>query len=59
MRDGETARVELVDNRIVVLANHHDGDVGSPDEDMLLDDDEDAVDEVAGEHTMDDDDLFD
>ena len=43
IRDGEYARVELIDGRIVVIANHTDSELGS-DEDMM--DEEDAVDEL-------------
>ncbi|KAH7313376.1 heat shock protein [Stachybotrys elegans] len=50
IRDGETARVELIDGRIVVLDNHTDSEI--EDADMLDDDSDDAVDEIAGE-TMD------
>ncbi|ATY67423.1 heat shock protein HSP98 [Cordyceps militaris CM01] len=52
IRDKETARVELEDGRIVVLANHHDSD---PDEDEEMVDEEDAVDELD----MDDGDFYD
>lgn len=45
IRDGEAARVELIDGRIVVLSNHPDSEMD--DEDM--DDEEDAVDEIAGD----------
>ncbi|ROT35903.1 heat shock protein HSP98 [Sodiomyces alkalinus F11] len=49
VRDGETARVELINDRIVVLPNHQDSEMVSEDEDM----EEDAVDEVAGDEEMD------
>lgn len=52
IRDKETARVELDDGRIVVLANHHDSD---PDEDDEMIDEEDAIDELE----MDDGDFYD
>ncbi|OAA76374.1 heat shock protein HSP98 [Akanthomyces lecanii RCEF 1005] len=52
IRDKETARVELDDGRIVVLANHHDSD---PDEDDEMIDEEDAVDELE----MGDEDFYD
>jgi ATP-dependent Clp protease ATP-binding subunit ClpB len=45
IRDGETARVELIDGKITVLANHEDSDMGS-DDDMMIDDDEDIEDIV-------------
>jgi ATP-dependent Clp protease ATP-binding subunit ClpA len=51
VRDGETARVELDDGRIVVLANHPDSEMG---EDLDMDDEEDAFDEVVGD-TMEED----
>ncbi|TPX13792.1 uncharacterized protein E0L32_005736 [Thyridium curvatum] len=56
IRDGETARVELVDNKITVLANHFDSE--SDADSMIVDDEDDAVEEVAGDN-MDEDDLFD
>lgn len=46
IRDGENARVELDDGRIIVLPNHADSET---DDDDMMDDSEDAVDEVAGE----------
>jgi ATP-dependent Clp protease ATP-binding subunit ClpA len=52
IRDGETARVELIDGRIVVLSNHTDSELG---EDMdMLDDDSDALDEIAGDNMEED-----
>ena len=56
VRDGEAARVELIDNKITVLANHHDSDMDSNDSMMV--DEEDALEEIAGDN-MDEDDLFD
>jgi ATP-dependent Clp protease ATP-binding subunit ClpB len=53
IRDGEAARIELIDGRIVVLSNHPDSEMD--DEDM--DDEEDAVDEIAGEDM--DEDIYD
>jgi ATP-dependent Clp protease ATP-binding subunit ClpA len=44
IRDGEYARVELIDGKIVVLSNHPDSELGE-DEDMV--DEEDAVDELV------------
>ncbi|KAF3021620.1 hypothetical protein G7054_g14860 [Neopestalotiopsis clavispora] len=44
IQDGETARVVLVDNKIQVLPNHTDSELG--DEDMLIDDD-DAVEDIV------------
>ena len=52
IRDGEIARVECMDGRLVVLANHEDAE--SMDEDFD-DDEDDAVEEIAGEHDMDQD----
>ena len=52
IRDGEAARVELIDGRIVVLSNHPDSEM---DEDM--DDEEDAVDELGGDGM--DEDIYD
>lgn len=54
IRDGEIARVELDDGRIVVLANHADSETG--DEDSVMDD-SDAVEEVAGDDM--DEDFYD
>ncbi|KAI2642905.1 putative heat shock protein [Xylaria nigripes] len=45
IRDGETARVVLVGNKIQVLSNHAESDMAD-DEDMMIDE-EDAVDDVA------------
>lgn len=47
IRDGETARVELDDGRIVVLPNHPDSDDGEDDDEMM--DEDDAVDELQAE----------
>jgi ATP-dependent Clp protease ATP-binding subunit ClpB len=54
IRDGEVARVELDDGRIVVLSNHPDSDADG-DEDM--DDEEDAVDELIKDEM--DEDIYD
>lgn len=52
IRDGECARVELVDGKITVLANHDESD----DESMAVDSsDEDAVDELVADDGMDED----
>lgn len=48
VRDGETARVELDDGRIVVLSNHPDSDYDD-DGDAMIDDESDAVEEIAGD----------
>lgn len=50
IRDGEIARVDLIDGRVTVLPNHHDSE-GS-DDDMI--DSDDAMDEVAPD-SMDED----
>jgi ATP-dependent chaperone ClpB len=55
IRDGETARVILVGNKIHVLANHAESDIAD-DEDMLLDE-EDAVEDVAPDGM--DEDIYD
>ncbi|KAI1302587.1 putative heat shock protein [Xylaria venustula] len=55
IRDGETARVVLVDNKIQVLSNHTDSDLGD-DEDMLIDE-EDAVEDIVPEDM--DEDIYD
>ncbi|KAK5627712.1 hypothetical protein RRF57_003427 [Xylaria bambusicola] len=54
IKDGETAKVVLVDNKIQVLPNHTDSDLD--DEDMLVDE-EDAVEDVAPEDM--DEDIYD
>jgi ATP-dependent Clp protease ATP-binding subunit ClpA len=54
IKDGEVARVEVIDNKVTVLPNHQDG---SDDEDMLDDYDEDAVEEVAPDSM--DEDIYD
>ncbi|KAH6604238.1 heat shock 78 [Trichoderma cornu-damae] len=54
IRDGETARVELDDNKIVVLSNHPDSGTDDDDEDMF---DEDDVEDVVGEDM--DEDIYD
>jgi ATP-dependent Clp protease ATP-binding subunit ClpA len=50
IRDGEYARVELIDGKIVVLSNHPDSELGE-DEDMV--DEEDAVDELVDDMDQD------
>ncbi|PHH62946.1 hypothetical protein CDD81_6579 [Ophiocordyceps australis] len=52
IRDGETARVELIDGKITVLPNHDDSEADEDEE--MMDDEEDAVDEIVGD-TMDED----
>ncbi|KAK5989108.1 Heat shock protein hsp98 [Cladobotryum mycophilum] len=56
IRDGETAYIELDDNRIIVESNH--SDTGTDDEDMFDEDDAvDAVDEIVGDDM--DEDIYD
>ncbi|KAM0236423.1 hypothetical protein ACHAPO_005055 [Fusarium lateritium] len=50
IRDGEYARVELIDGKIVVLSNHTDSELGE-DDDMM--DEEDAVDELVDDMDQD------
>ncbi|GKU03387.1 hsp98 [Fusarium langsethiae] len=50
IRDGEYARVELIDGKIVVLSNHSDSELGE-DDDMI--DEEDAVDELVDDMDQD------
>jgi ATP-dependent Clp protease ATP-binding subunit ClpA len=54
IRDGETARVELDDGKIVVLSNHPDSGTDDDDEDMY---DSDDVEDVVGEDM--DEDIYD
>lgn len=53
IRDGEIARVEVVDGRIVILPNHEDSE--NSDDESMLDDEDDAVDELI----QDDMDIYD
>ncbi|KAI1191310.1 putative heat shock protein [Nemania serpens] len=55
IRDGETARVILVGNKIQVLANHAESDIAD-DEDMMIDE-EDAVEDIAPDDM--DEDIYD
>jgi ATP-dependent Clp protease ATP-binding subunit ClpB len=50
IRDGENARVEVIDGRIVVLSNHSDSENGM---DAEMEDSDDAADEVAGDEMED------
>ncbi|KAK7425004.1 Heat shock protein hsp98 [Neonectria magnoliae] len=45
VRDGEHARVELIDGKIVVLSNHPDSEMGE-DDDMIDDDVEEMLDDM-------------
>ncbi|KZZ95282.1 heat shock protein 101 [Moelleriella libera RCEF 2490] len=55
IRDGEIARVELLDDRISVLSNHPDSEMGEDSE--MMDDSDDAVDELVRENM--DQDIYD
>ncbi|KAG6007962.1 Heat shock protein hsp98 [Claviceps maximensis] len=55
IQDGETARVELIHDKITVLPNHSDSEM-SEDSDMM-DDSDDAVDELVGDDM--DQDIYD
>jgi ATP-dependent Clp protease ATP-binding subunit ClpB len=46
VRDGETARVELIDGRIVVLSNHEESDESA--DEVMTDGDDDTSDEDGG-----------
>lgn len=54
VRDGEAARVGLVNGKIYVFANHTDSELGEDEDDMLMDDD-DAVEDIAPDDSMDED----
>ncbi|KAI1378308.1 heat shock protein [Hypoxylon crocopeplum] len=56
IKDGETARVVMVGNKINVLANHTDSELGDEDEDMLIDE-EDAVEDIVPDGM--DEDIYD
>ncbi|KAG6194684.1 Heat shock protein hsp98 [Claviceps purpurea] len=55
IQDGEIARVELVHDKITVLPNHPDSEMS--DDDEMMDDSDDAVDELVGEDM--DQDIYD
>lgn len=55
IQNGEVARVVLIGNKLQVLSNHTDSELGS-DDDMYLDD-EDAVEELAADDM--DEDIYD
>ncbi|KAI1353132.1 putative heat shock protein [Xylaria sp. FL0043] len=55
IKDGETARVVLVNNKIQVLPNHTDSEIG--DEEYMQIDEEDAVDDIAPDDM--DEDIYD
>jgi ATP-dependent Clp protease ATP-binding subunit ClpB len=52
IRDGEVARVEVVNGKVTVIPNHPDSE--GDDEDMMLDDEDDAIEEIAPD-SMDED----
>ncbi|KAF9875561.1 hypothetical protein CkaCkLH20_06942 [Colletotrichum karsti] len=54
VRDGENARVELINGRITVLPNHQDSELNTDDDDM---DEDDAVDEIVADEM--DEDIYD
>ncbi|ROW14372.1 hypothetical protein VPNG_03892 [Cytospora leucostoma] len=54
IRDGESARIELIDGRITVLPNHEADDT---DEEMIDSDEEDAMEELVDEGM--DEDIYD
>ena len=58
VRDGEVARVEVIDGKIAVLSNHADSDTDSRDgDDAMMTDEDDAVDEIAPDSM--DEDIYD
>ncbi|KAH8895010.1 P-loop containing nucleoside triphosphate hydrolase protein [Thozetella sp. PMI_491] len=56
IRDGEVARVEVVDSKITVLSNHPESDAGF-DDDMVMEDEDDAAEELAPDSM--DEDIYD
>ncbi|KAI1393515.1 heat shock protein [Hypoxylon trugodes] len=57
IKDGESARVVMVGNKISVLANHTDSELGDGDDEDMLIDEEDAVEDIAPEDM--DEDIYD
>ena len=58
IRDGEVARVEVVDGKIAVLSNHADSDTDSrAGDDAMMTDEDDAVEEIAPDSM--DEDIYD
>ncbi|GAB0136570.1 Heat shock protein hsp98 [Epichloe bromicola] len=55
IQDGETARVELINDKITVLSNHADSEMSEDSE--MVDDSEDAADELVGDDM--DQDIYD
>lgn len=57
IRDGEVARVVMVGNKIQVLANHTDSELGDEDDEDMLLDEEDAVEDIMADSM--DEDIYD
>ncbi|KAF3063613.1 Heat shock protein hsp98 [Daldinia childiae] len=57
IKDGEVARVIMVGNKIQVLANHTDSELGDGDDEDMLVDEEDAVEDIAPDGM--DEDIYD
>ncbi|KAI2618675.1 heat shock protein [Hypomontagnella submonticulosa] len=57
IKDGETARVVMVGNKITVLANHTDSELGDGDDEDMLIDEEDAVEDIVPDGM--DEDIYD
>ncbi|KAI0902224.1 heat shock protein [Annulohypoxylon nitens] len=55
IKDGETARVVMVGNKINVLANHTDSELGDEDDEDMMIDEDDAVEDIAPNDSMDED----
>ncbi|KAI0115118.1 heat shock protein [Daldinia grandis] len=55
IKDGEVARVIMVGNKIQVLANHTDSELGDGDDEDMLIDEEDAVEDIIPDDGMDED----
>ncbi|KAI8956470.1 heat shock protein [Daldinia sp. FL1419] len=57
IKDGEVARVVMVGNKIQVLANHTDSELGDGDDEDMLIDEEDAVEDIVPDGM--DEDIYD
>ncbi|KAI1661756.1 heat shock protein [Daldinia decipiens] len=57
VKDGEVARVIMVGNKIQVLANHSDSELGDGDDEDMLVDEEDAVEDIVPDGM--DEDIYD
>ncbi|KAI0383030.1 heat shock protein [Hypomontagnella monticulosa] len=57
IKDGEVARVVMVGNKISVLANHTDSELGEGDDEDMLIDEEDAVEDIVPDGM--DEDIYD